>query len=101
MTTPKQHSDARPDGQLFGQSASDPIGFYGLATPIVQPTMTEAALTALSTTAVLSAVDTGKWAWSSSTVGKAYVIRTRQMQADLKTLIAKVEALNLIAVSGN
>ena len=33
----KQLSDARGDGQVLGQSATDLIGFYG-ATPIVQPT---------------------------------------------------------------
>jgi hypothetical protein len=28
------------DGTCLGQSASSKIGFYGLATPIVQPTLT-------------------------------------------------------------
>lgn len=46
----KQHSDARPDGQSIGQSASDLIGFYG-KTPIVQPaSTTQAAITAGATT---------------------------------------------------
>jgi magnesium-transporting ATPase (P-type) len=101
MSGEKQHSDGRPAGQLFGQSTTDPIGFYGLATPIAQPSMTLSSTTALTSTAVLSVVDTGKWAWSSSTVGKAYVKRVRQMQADLKTLTQKIEALNLVAVTGN
>ena len=38
------------DGTLFGQSSTDKIGFYGLATPIVQPTIT---LTTTATTTVL------------------------------------------------
>ncbi len=29
-----------PDGTLFGQSTTDKIGFYGLETPIVKPTVT-------------------------------------------------------------
>lgn len=33
-----QLSNKSPDGTLLGQSASDKIGFYGLATAIVQPT---------------------------------------------------------------
>lgn len=32
----KEHSDGNPDGQRLGQSSTDKIGFYGLATPIVQ-----------------------------------------------------------------
>jgi hypothetical protein len=31
-------SKGNDDGTIFGQSASDKIGFYGLATAIVQPT---------------------------------------------------------------
>ena len=33
-------TSANPDGTLFGQSTADKIGFYGLATPIIQPTLT-------------------------------------------------------------
>lgn len=29
-----------PDGTVFGQSSTEKIGFYGLATPIVQPSVT-------------------------------------------------------------
>src|SRR5689334_5945143 len=56
MATPKQHSDARPDGQLFGQSITDPIGFYGLTTPIVQPSAT--AQSAVATTAITTLATT-------------------------------------------
>ena len=38
------------DGTLFGQSASDKIGFYGLTTPIVQPTMTDVTTATATTT---------------------------------------------------
>jgi hypothetical protein len=56
----KQLSDGGGQGVLLGQSSTDKIGFYGLATPIVRPTCTlAAALTAGTTTAanVAAAVD--------------------------------------------
>ncbi len=40
------------DGTVFGQSASDKIGFYGLTTPIVKTTIT---LGAGTTTTLLKA----------------------------------------------
>jgi hypothetical protein len=40
------------EGTVFGQSATDKIGFYGLATPIVQPALSAAA--AVVTTAVIN-----------------------------------------------
>ena len=36
----KQLSDGGPDGTRFGQSATDKIGFYGLTTPNVKPSVT-------------------------------------------------------------
>ena len=42
---------ANDDGTLFGQSATDKIGFYGLTTPIVRPAITAVA-TATATTAL-------------------------------------------------
>ena len=43
-------SNSTPDGALFGQAATDKIGFYGLTTPIVQPSVTAATTTATTTT---------------------------------------------------
>lgn len=40
MATIKQLSDGGPDGVLLGQSSTDKIGFYGLTTPIVRPSVT-------------------------------------------------------------
>lgn len=40
MATIKQLTDGGPDGTLFGQSSTDKIGFYGLATPIARPSVT-------------------------------------------------------------
>lgn len=37
MATIQELTDGRPDGAHIGQSTTDKIGFYGLATPIVQP----------------------------------------------------------------
>jgi hypothetical protein len=36
----KHLTDNDPSGTLFGQSSTDKIGFYGLATPIVRPSVT-------------------------------------------------------------
>lgn len=41
MSDVKQLSDGRPSGVCLGQSSSDKLGFYGLATPIVQPSVTQ------------------------------------------------------------
>lgn len=46
----RQLSDATPDGTLLGQSTSDKLGFYGLATAIVRPSgAAQAAVTDGST----------------------------------------------------
>ena len=52
MTQLKQLSDGNPTGTLFGQTASDLIGFYGLATPVAQQTVTlgSTSATTLATT---------------------------------------------------
>ena len=44
--------DEGPDGAVFGNSTSAKIGFYGLTTPIVQPTI---SLGAGTTTTLLAA----------------------------------------------
>lgn len=44
----KQLSDGGPDGTCLGQSASDPIGFYGLAVPVVQRAAAAQATTAVA-----------------------------------------------------
>ena len=40
--------DGNTDGTVLGQNATDKIGFYGLATPIVQPTLTITATASAS-----------------------------------------------------
>lgn len=46
----KQLSDGNPSGTLMGQSTTDKLGFYGLTTPIVQPSVTAATTTATTAT---------------------------------------------------
>ena len=48
----KQVFDEGPDGAVFGNATTSKIGFYGLTTPIVQPTIT---LGAGTTTTLLAA----------------------------------------------
>jgi hypothetical protein len=51
-----QHSDARTDGQSYGQSASDKQGFFGV-TPVIQPaSATQAAITAGATATATTAL---------------------------------------------
>jgi hypothetical protein len=51
MATYNHLSDGRPDGTLVGNSASDKVGFWGIA-PVVQPAgAAQAALTLTTTTA--------------------------------------------------
>lgn len=83
----KQLSDADTAGTLLGQSSTDKIGFYGLATPIVQP-----SVTAIGTTTISQVGTTGKWAFATSTAAVAFVARVRSLQD-------KLDALNLIIES--
>lgn len=88
------------DGTVLGQAATTLVGFYG-ATPVVQPTQTETALTAIATTTISQVATSGKWAFATSTAAKALVTRVSQLQVDLKATLAKLETLGLIAVAGN
>lgn len=58
------------DGTVLGRSSTDKIGFYGLATPIVQP----AAITTLATTPTATDIATA-----------------------VNTIIARLQALGLTA----
>lgn len=57
MAADNQLTRAPSGGTNFGQSTSDKIGFYGLATPIVQRTGAAQA-TSLLSTASSTAIDT-------------------------------------------
>jgi len=84
-----------------GVAATDLIGFYG-ATPVDQGTMTATCLTALTTNPTFSASNTGAgvFGFSSSTVANAYVTRVQQMQADLDTLMGKVNSTGIVNITG-
>lgn len=76
----RQHSDARPDGQQFGQSASDKIGFHG-ATPVAQ--RSGAAQAAVATT---GATNTTPYGYTTQAQADAIVTLVNEMRA---TLVAK------------
>jgi hypothetical protein len=52
----KELSDKGPDGTRLGQSSTDKLGFYGLATPIVRPSVATAITTGATETATISLV---------------------------------------------
>jgi len=58
----KQNSDGGPSGTLLGQSATDLIGFYGVATPVaqransIQATSLISAYTATTASALIGAL---------------------------------------------
>ena len=71
------------DGTNFGYAATSKIGFYGLTTPIVQPT----GATAVATTAATTATPYG---YTTSTQADAIVTA-------LNATIANLKALGLVA----
>ncbi len=75
------------------------VGFHG-ATAVDQPTMTGTAVTALETATLSAANSTTVWGWSSSTVAAAYAKRVSQIQADLDTLMARINSTGLVSISG-
>lgn len=84
-----------------GIGATDLIGFYGV-TPVDQGTMTATCLTALTTNPTWSASNTGAgvYGFASSTVATAYVTRIQQMQADLDTLMARINSTGFVNITG-
>lgn len=82
-----------------GNAATSTIGFYGV-TAVDQGTMTATALTALATAVISAGNAAAVWAWASSTEAKAFVARAKQCQADLDTLMAKVDSTGLVDITG-
>jgi hypothetical protein len=87
MATPEYLGSGLPDGVNLGRATTDKIGFYGLATPIVQPSVTN-----IGTTTISQVATSGKWAFASSTAALAFVSRVQSLQD-------KLAALGLVAVS--
>jgi hypothetical protein len=52
----KELSDGGTEGTRLGQSSTDKLGFYGLATPIVRPSVATAITTGATETATISLV---------------------------------------------
>lgn len=86
-------------GAQIGDAAADTVGFYG-ATRVNQGTMTATALTAIGTTTISAANTSTVFGFASSTAATALVTRVRQMQADLETLMARVDSTGLVAIAG-
>ena len=84
---------------FFGGTAAGTLGFYG-ATAVDQGTMTATAITALATATISAANTSAVFGWGSSTVAKAYVKRMAQIQADLETLMARIDSVGIVAISG-
>jgi hypothetical protein len=84
-----------------GTASTDLVGFYGV-TPVDQGTMTATCLTALTTNPTFSASNTGAgvFGFASSTEATAYATRVQQMQADLDTLMARVDSTGLVNITG-
>lgn len=84
---------------VMGAAASNVVGFYG-TTKVNQGTMTATALTAIGTTAISAGNAAGVWAWASSTEATAFVTRATQIQANLETLMARIDSTGLVAIAG-
>lgn len=90
----KQLSDGNSQGTVFGQSATDKIGFYGVATPVARVAMaTTAATVTLTDPGVGSTAGVG-----FSTVAQfgAHVSTIRLMQSDLASLRTQLANLGLV-----
>jgi hypothetical protein len=87
-------------GAVFlGQGPTRVFGFYGEA-GVDQGTMTATALTALTAATISAANSATVWGFSTSTAGKALVKRCSQIQADLETLMGKIDSTGLLAITG-
>jgi hypothetical protein len=73
--------DNGPDGTVLGLSSTEKIGFFGVATPIVQP-----SVTGIATTTISQVSTSGKWAFATSTAAIAFVARVRSIQDKLDAL---------------
>jgi hypothetical protein len=84
---------------IVGGAQASVVGWYG-ETGVNQGTMAAAALTALATAVISAGKAAAVWGWASSTEAKAFVSRAAQAQADLETLMTKLDAVGLVSVAG-
>jgi hypothetical protein len=83
----------------LGGDPAKVFGFYGEA-GVNQGTMTATAITSLTAATISAANSSTVFGFGSSTVAKAYVKRMSQIQADLETLMGKIDSTGLLAISG-
>ena len=86
---PKQLSDQNSQGTLMGASVTDPIGFYGVTTTVIQATGSTSAFAAVSTqtaVTVSSASSTGAYGYGTSTIANQILILTNEMRRVLVAL---------------
>lgn len=81
--------------ELMGNATTSKNGFYG-ATPVVKTAVTCTAVTAIATTVISQVATSGKWAFSTSTAATALVTRVRELQVDVKALLAQLNTLGLV-----
>jgi hypothetical protein len=84
---------------IVGGAQASVVGWYG-ETGVNQGTMAAAAVTALTTAVISAGKAAAVWGWASSTEAKAFVSRAAQAQADLETLMTKLDAVGLVSVEG-
>lgn len=92
----RQLSDKRTDGTLLGQSTTDTIGFYGLATPIVQPSGSAQAAVATSTITTASTT-TSPAGYATTTQADNIAAQVVLCRTLVNKLRADLVALNAIA----
>ena len=80
MATVTQLHDGNPDGCNFGAASTDKLGFYGLTTPIVQPTKA----TAVTTTSATST--TNAYGYTTATQADAIVTAVNAIITNLSAL---------------
>lgn len=88
----KTNSPKSGGGNVYGQSISDKIAFYG-KTPVAQLSSSSQAVAVAQATTVFSEAKTGMWAFASSTVAAALITKfnasivlVNKLRADLVTL---------------
>ena len=91
----KYLTDKNDDGSVIGQDATEKVAFWG-ATPVVQPTYTATAVTAIATTTISQVATSGKWAFATSTAAKALVTRVGQLQVDLAAALSKLNTVGIV-----
>lgn len=80
MSTVTQLHDGNPDGVNFGSASTDKLGFYGLTTPVTQPT----TIAAVTTTAATST--TNAYGYTTAAQADAIVTAVNACSAALRTL---------------